>query len=192
MNNIHLFSAFHSRFHVTSGQMTSLPGHFRSPDVTCLPPPASYSLVESEMYNIRQFSAFHRCCQVTSGQITSLPSHFRSPEVTSHHFLSRDCLIPASYCLVGSEIYSIREFSAFYSHFQVTSNQMTSLAGHFRPPEITSRHFLSRDCFIPASYSLVGSEMYSIRELSAFYSPFQVTSGQMTALANHFRSPEIT
>jgi len=39
-----------------------------------------------------------------------------------------------SYSLVGSELYSIREFSAFYSHFQVTSGQMTSLPRHFRSP----------------------------------------------------------
>jgi len=137
MNSIRLFSAFHSRFQVTSGQMTSLPGHFRSLDVTCLPPPASYNLVESEMYSRGQFSAFNRRSQVTFGQMTSLPGHFRSPEVTSRHFLSRDCFIPASYSLVGSKMYSISEFSTFYSHFQVTSGLVTALVGHFRSPEIT-------------------------------------------------------
>jgi len=43
-------------------------------------------------------------------------------------------------------MYSIRQFSVFYSQFQVTSGQMTSLPGHFRSPEVTWRNFLSRDC----------------------------------------------
>jgi len=42
-----------------------------------------------------------------------------------------------SYSLVGSEMYSIREFSAFYSHFQVASGQMTSLPGEFQSAEVT-------------------------------------------------------
>jgi len=88
-------------------------------------------------------------------------------------------------------MYSIRQFSAFYSHFQMTSGQMTSLPGPFRQPEVTWRHFLSRNS-PPASYSLVGSEMYSIRQFSAFYSHFQMTSGQMTSLPGHFQSPEDT
>ena len=43
----------------------------------------------------------------------------------------------AIHSLEGSEKHSIRKFSAFYSHFQVTSAQMTSLQGHFRSPEVT-------------------------------------------------------
>jgi len=35
-------------------------------------------------------------------------------------------------------MYTIREFSAFYSHFQVTFGQMTSLPGHFRSNDVTS------------------------------------------------------
>jgi len=42
-----------------------------------------------------------------------------------------------------------------------------------------------------ASYSLVGIEMYGTRQFPAFYSHFQVTSGQMTSLPDHFPSPEI-
>jgi len=44
------------------------------------------------------------------------------------------CHVTASYCedsLVGSDMYSIHDFSAFNIHFQVTSGQMTSLLGHF-------------------------------------------------------------
>ena len=42
-------------------------------------------------------------------------------------------------------MYSICEIWAIYSHFQVTSNEMTSLPVNFLSPEVTSRHFLSRD-----------------------------------------------
>ena len=45
-------------------------------------------------------------------------------------------------------MYSLRKFSAFNNHFQVTSGQMTPLTGHFRLPEVTSRPFLSRDCLL--------------------------------------------
>jgi len=45
-------------------------------------------------------------------------------------------------------MYSMRHFSAFYSQFQVTSGQMTSLPGHFRSHEVTWHHFLSRDCLL--------------------------------------------
>jgi len=44
----------------------------------------------------------------------------------------------------------------------------------------------------PASYSLVGGETHSIRELSVLYSHFKVTTGPMTSLSGHFRSPEVT
>jgi len=44
-------------------------------------------------------------------------------------------------------MYSIRHLSA-YSHFWLTSGSMTSLPGHLRSPEVTWRHFLSRDCFL--------------------------------------------
>jgi len=43
-------------------------------------------------------------------------------------------------------MYRICKFSAFYSHLQFTSGQMTSLLGHSWSPEVTWRHFLSRDC----------------------------------------------
>ena len=64
--------------------------------VTWLPPPASYSLIGSEMYGIRQFSAFYSHFQVTSGQMTSLPGHFLSPEVTDIIC----CYVSASSCVL--------------------------------------------------------------------------------------------
>ena len=47
---------------------------------------------------------------------------------------------PAGYSPVKAETYPKPKFSAFYSHFQVTSSQMTSLPGHLRSREVISCH----------------------------------------------------
>ena len=55
-------------------------------------------------------------------------------------------------------MYSVRQFSAFYSHFQVTSGQMTSLRGHFghlRSRDVISRH-------VTASY-LRATALYEVK-----------------------------
>ena len=88
-------------------------------------------------------------------------------------------------------MYRIREFSAFSSHFQVTSGQMTSGTGHFRSLEVARRHFLSHYC-LPLLATALTKVKCIIREFSAFSSNFQVTSGQMTSLPGHFRSLEVT
>ena len=86
-------------------------------------------------------------------------------------------------------MYSLCQFSALYSHFQVTSGQIMSLpgSGHLRSRDVISCHMTASSCEL----SLVGSEMYSICHFSALYSHFQVTSGQMTSLMAHFRSSEV-
>jgi len=246
------FSAFYSHFQVTSGQMTSLPCHFRSPEarniifchviasfcelqlcrkwnlqytpvfglvqplpndlrsnhdtsgslpvsrghvtsfpVTWLPPPASYILVRSEMYSICQFSAFNSTFNVTSGQMTSLPGHLLSPEVI--RVIS--CRVTASSC----ELQPCRKWNVQYTR---VFGLLQPVPGDFQSNDVTSGslpvtggHVTSFPVMClpsPASCSLVGSEMYSIREFSAFSSQFQATSGQMTSLPNHFRSLEVT
>jgi len=82
-------------------------------------------------------------------------------------------------------------FLAFYSHFQVTCGQMTSLPSHLRSPEVTWHHFLSRDCLL---LRLQPCRMWYVQCMwvLAFYSHFQVTSGQMMSLPGHFRSFEVT
>jgi len=87
-------------------------------------------------------------------------------------------------------MYSICEFSDFYSHLQLTSGQMTSLLGHFRSADVM--RFLVALLPRTASYSLVGIEIYNIREFSTFHSHFKVTSGQIMSLPGHFRLPEVT
>jgi len=78
---------------------------------------------------------------VTSGSLTITWGH-----VTS--FPATWLPAPVGYSLVGSEMYNIWEFLVFYSHFQVTSGQMTSFPGHQRSPDVTWCHFLSRDCLL--------------------------------------------
>ena len=55
---------------------------------------------------------------------------------------------PASYSPVGAQKYPKLDLQAFYSHFPVTSGQMTSLPGYCRLRVVTLRHFLSRDCHL--------------------------------------------
>jgi len=78
---------------VTSGSLPVTWGHVTVFPVLWLPPPASYSLVRSEMYSTCQFSDFYSLFQVTSVQMTSLSGHFWSPKITWCNFLSRDCLL---------------------------------------------------------------------------------------------------
>jgi len=92
------------------------------------------------------------------GLLQPLPDDFRANDVSSGSlpltcshvmwFFVTWLPPPASYSLVGSQMHSIRQFSAFYSHFQVTSSQMMSLPGHFHSSEVTWRDFLWRDCLL--------------------------------------------
>jgi len=92
---------------------------------------------------------------------------------------------PVSYSLVGSEMCSICQFSTLNSTLQ-------PLPGDFRSNDVTSGslpitwgHVTSFPLTWlppPASYSPVGSEIYSIGLFSTLYSHFQVTSSQKTSL----------
>ena len=57
-------------------------------------------------------------------------------------------------------MYTKREFSAFYSHFQVTSGESTSLrvtCGHVRSRDVISYHVTATS----SSYSPVGTQTYT-------------------------------
>jgi len=190
------FSAYHSHFKVTSAQMRSLAGHFRSPDVTwCHFLPRDCLLRATALWEVkRTVYASFRPSTTTSRWLPVKWRHFRVTAVTWGDvtwFPVTWVPPPASYSLVGSETHSICEFSAFYSDFQVSSGQMTSLPCHCRHLRwLTSFPVM----WVPhlAIYSLVRSETHSIRKFSAFYSHFQVTSGQMSSLPGHFWSHEVT
>jgi len=152
MDSIRQFSAFNSHFQVTSCQMTSLPGLFRSFEVTWRHFASSHCLLlrtTCRKLNVQYMPVFG-FLQTLPGDLRSNDVTFESLPVTWGHMTSFSVTWlppPASYSLVGSEMYSIRQFSAF-SHFQVTSGQMTSLPSHFQSPEVTRRHFSSRDCLL--------------------------------------------
>jgi len=90
------------------------------------------------------------------GSLQPLPGNFWSNDVTYQSLLVSRGLVtsfpltrlppPASYSLVGSEMYSICEFSTHYSHFQVTSSPMTSLPGHLWSRDVNSCHVTASSC----------------------------------------------
>jgi len=115
-------------------------GHLRSHDVSCLETASFCKLQPCRKWNVQYMPAF--------GPLQPLPGDFRSNDVTSGSlavswghmtsFLVTWLPPPASHSLVGSEMYSICQFSTLYCHFQVTSSQMTSFSGQFRSPVVVT------------------------------------------------------
>jgi len=139
--------------HVTPGSLLLTWGNVTSFPVTRLPPPASYSLVGGECTVYVSFRHF----KPPPGDFRSNDDTFGALSVTLSHvtlFPVTWLPPPASYNLAESEMYSICQFSALYSHFQVTSGQMMSLPHHFWLREVTWRHFLPRDCLLRRARAL--------------------------------------
>jgi len=140
------------------------------------------------MYIVWVFNLLHplpvdfRANNVTSG---SLPVTW----VTWRHFLSCDCLLLRATALweVKCTVYmsywpstaTCRWLPVKWHHFRLTCGDLRSLMS------FPIRWLLPR-----ASYSLVGSEMYSVRVSLPIYSHFQVTSGQFVT-AGHLTSRDI-
>ena len=91
MYSIRQFSTIHSHFQVTSGQMTSLPGHFRSRDVISCHVSASsreLSLLEVKCTAYANFrpstatSGDFRSNDITSGSLSVTQGHVTSFPVT--------------------------------------------------------------------------------------------------------------
>ena len=79
-------------------------------------------------------------------------------------------------------------FSAFNSHFQVTSSQMTSLPGHLRSCEVISCHVNPSSCELqPCFCSNVPKP-----EFQAFYRHFQVNSNEIIVTYRHVTSFSVT
>jgi len=182
------FSAFYSLFQVTSGQMTSLPvtfRHLRPRDVIFCHLTVSSCEQQPCRKSNAQYTPVFNLLQPLPGDFLSnddTSGSLRSPQVTWRHFLSR-LPPPASYSLVGSQMHSRRQFSGFYSHFQETSGQMTSLTGHFRLPEVTWRHFLWRDFLLLRAIAL-----YEVkRTVYVSFRPSTATSMWLPVKWRHFR-----
>jgi len=78
------------------------------------------------------------------------------------------------------------DLSASYSHFLLTSGQMTSLPGHFRSREVTWGHLLSRNA--------TTSELQPCRSRNApraWLVPLQPLLGDFRP-RRHFRSRDVT
>jgi len=158
-------------------------GHMMTFPVMWLPP-ASYSL--DAQYK-RVF-----------GLLQQTISDFRPNDITSCHQTSSDIIsihVAVSYC----ELQPWRKWNAQYTRLSpstATSRWLPSNDVTSESLPITWGHVTFSATWLPppASYSLVGIEMYSIRKFSAFYSHFQVTSGQMTSLSvtsGHLRSCDV-
>ena len=115
---------------------------------------------------------------------------FRWNDVTSGHVRSRH-VISSHVTACSGELLPCRKssasktwFSAFYSHIQVTSGLLRVTCGNVMSFPVM---------LLPptARYNLVGRQTHQRREISAFYSYFQVTFGQMTSLLAPFRSHDI-
>jgi len=184
MYRIQDFLELYLHFQVTSGQMTSLPGHFRSPEVrdfiSCHVTASSCELQPYRKWNVQYKQVF--------GLLEALPGNFRSNDVTSGslpvtcgHVMSFPVTWlppPPNYSLVESEMYSIHECLAFYSHFLVTSGRMTSLSGHLR-----SRHVIICDVTAP-SCELQPCRIWNVEYTLIF--------GLLQALPGDFRSNYVT
>jgi len=106
-------------------QVTS--GHIGSRDVLC----CHATAISCELKPCRNWNAPKMRVRPSTATSRSLPvkwHHLRatSSHVGSHDVISCQWLPSASYSPVGAETHPKHEFSAFYSHFQVTSGQMTS------------------------------------------------------------------
>jgi len=137
-----------------------------------------------------------------------LPGDFRSNDVTSgslpvtwgHKTLFSVTWQPppASYSLVRGQMHSIRQFSAFYSHFQLTSGEMTSLPGTLPVPWGHMTSFSVTWLPPPTSYILVGSRTQYM-PVFALLQPLpgdlrsnDVTSGSLPVTWGHITSFPVT
>jgi len=167
---------------ITPESLLVVPGHVTSFPVTSLPPPASYSPVVPKRTQTPG-------CRVV-GHLQPLEGDFRwnyvtcgsLPVATGHVTFPVTWLPPrASYSSVEAQTYTKHEFSAFYSHLQMTSGEMTSLP-------VTSGRAWSRDaifCHVTAfSCELQPCRSSNVHKTRAV--------GLLQLLAGHFRWNDIT
>jgi len=154
-HSIREFSAFYTTFRwlqVKWRHFWVTSGHLRSRDVIS----CHVTAFSCEVQPCRKWNAVYasfRPSTATSRWLLVKWRHFCSLPVTSGHVTSFPVTglpPPASYSFVGSETHSIREFSAFYSHFQVTLVKWR----HFRLPKVMWRHFLIPECLLPWTTAL--------------------------------------
>jgi len=170
------------RFRVTSG-------HVRSRDVisshvtaTCkFQPCRNSNAPKTRFIHLPPLSVDFQWNDVTCGSfpviwghVTSFPVMWRPP--------------PASFIPVGAQTYPKDDLYAFYSHFQVTSAQMTLLPGHLwsvRSCDVISCHVTTTSCELqPCRSSNVHKTRHTpstapCRWLSVKWRHFRVTNGHV-------------
>jgi len=121
---------------------------------------------------------------VTWGHVTSFPVMWLPP--------------PTSCSLLGSEMYSICQYSAFYGHFQVTSGEWRHFlgsSGHLKSHDVISRHVTASPC------QLQPCRQWNVRYTPAFgllqsipgdFLSNDVTSGSLTVTSGHVMSIPVT
>jgi len=145
---------------IRSNDVTS--GHLRSRDViSCHVTASSCKLQPCRKWNAQ--------CTPVFGLLQPLPGDFRSNDVTSGHLRSRDVI--SCHLTASCELQPCRKRNIQYSP---VFGLLHPLPGDFRSGDVTFGS-LPVTCHVtsfpvtwlppPASYSLVGSEMYSIRQL---------------------------
>jgi len=195
-SEIHESSALCSYFHVTSGQIKSLPGRFWSAEVMWLHF-LSLECLSCELQPCRKWNAQYTW---DFWHLQPFPGNFRSNDVTCGHLKSRDvtsCHVTASSC-------ELQPFRKWNTQYRRVFGILHPLPGDFRSKVVTSGslpvtwgHVMSFPVTRQspnASYSLVGSKTHSICEFLAFHSPFHVTFGQITSLlgpSGHLRSRDV-
>jgi len=197
-SNLHKtrLSAFYSLCQVASGEMTSLPGHFRSRDVnSCAVTATSCELQPWRNSNLHKTRV--------SGLLQPLPGDFQSNDITSwslpvtwNHVTSFPVTWlppPASYSLVGAQTQnpslrpstaSCRWLPVKWCHFRVTSS-------HVRSCDVISCHVTATSCKLQHSRS---SNVHKTRVLGLLqplpgdFRSNDVTSGWFPVMWRHFLS----
>jgi len=172
--------------------MTSLPGDFRSHEITWR------HFLSRDCLLLRATPGRKSNVQYTPvfGLLQPLPGDFRSNDVTSGLVRSRDVI---SYHVIASscKLQPCRKSNAQYTPvFGLLTPTSRWLPLKWRPLRVTSGHLRSLDvisCHVTASCKL-----QPCRKSNKQYTPvfglltyFQVTSGQMTSLPADFRWPEV-
>jgi len=154
------FSAFY-RYQVISGKMTSLPGHFRSSDVTwrnflsqdcpsCELQPCRTKLHKTPVFNLLlPLLGDFQWNDVTSGSLSVVEVMW----VLSSHVTATSC-----------ESQPCRSSNLHKNSFRPstgTSQWLPVKWRHFWSCEVMRHHFLSHHCHLPASCSSAGAQSYT-------------------------------
>jgi len=170
-------------------------GHIRSRDViSCHVTASSCKLQPCRKWNVQ--------CTPVFGLPQPLPGDFRSNDVTSKSLpvtwsnvtsFAVTWPSPASNSLVGSQMHSTCQFSAFYSHFKVTSGKWRHFR-HLRSSDVISCHVTTSCELQPCrkSNAQYTSVFGVLQWLAGDFQSNDVISGSLTVTRGHATSFLVT